>query len=69
MKQKKFGKKLTLNKSTVTNLDNRAMNHLQGGTTFGTCAYTCEDPCTTRLNPTCKGCPFILTFGATCEPC
>ena len=31
MKTKKFGKKLSLNKETVTNLDNMLMKNIQGG--------------------------------------
>lgn len=45
---KKFSKKLTLKKETISNLRYGEMNNLKGGATFtlNTCLITCE-PCDT----------------------
>ena len=40
MKQKKFGKKLELNKKTITNLGSSEMNDARGGTPSGTICIT-----------------------------
>jgi hypothetical protein len=59
MKNKKFNKKLLLNKKTIANLKNGEMKKAQGGNT----------------GPTCPACPFtdfchtwIFTI-CSCSPC
>jgi natural product precursor len=47
MKTKEFGKKLSLNKKTISHLDNQEMNDVQGGT--GTCVSMIYLSC----SPTC----------------
>ena len=65
MKTKKFNKRLTLNKKTVSDLNDKEMKDLHGGAgTFGSCAYTCS-PCDTRFQ-TCLPCPRIQTEYETC---
>jgi hypothetical protein len=55
MKTKTFVKKLILNKKTVTNLDNLAMNDVQGGAiNLSRISY-------------CVGCPTVTTCN-TCAP-
>ncbi len=56
MKKKRFEKKLTLSKTTITNLDQSKMNKVQGGwrTIEKYCAiYSLTDACTWA--PVCEG--------------
>lgn len=65
MKQKRFKKKLALNKETVSDLNSREMSHLRGGEwTRQTCYRTCKD-CDTAMQ-TCMLCPVFETEYETC---
>jgi natural product precursor len=52
MKAKRFLKKLTLNKKTIANLENKEMNAIRGGIT-GTCPETYYIFCYTTSIPFC----------------
>ena len=69
MKKKTFMKKLSLNKVTVTNLENQAMDSVHGGiyTMWKTCWQTCEPRCDTVV--TCEYCPVETDQFNTCTPC
>ena len=46
MKSKRFNKKLSLNKATISNLTNIQLNVARGGTTSPpTCEVTCAESC------------------------
>lgn len=62
MKTKKLNNKLSLNKTTITNLDEIRMDDVRGGSkrTFG---WTCET-CDPQWCPT-----YLGTICPTCEDC
>ena len=69
MKTKKFGKKLTLNKQTISNFNQDAMRAIRGGTDL-----SCVIECTKTENPynTCPPCPGTQTCQCgtnTCTQC
>ena len=66
MTKKSFMKKLSLNKLTITNLENRAMDFARGGRTV-TCWETCLPKCDTYY--TCWGCPVETNHYDSCAPC
>lgn len=45
MKTKKFERKLTLKKTTVTNLDEQEMDEVNGGDTYWTASFTYSCSC------------------------
>lgn len=55
MKTKKFKKKLSLNKRTVSNLHHEALSSVRGGAgvfdTVKSCMDTCDDKCIERTYP------------------
>ncbi len=71
MKIKKFGKKLVLNKETVTDLNTGAMNHVNGGNKTGiTCGRLCDTvllTCDATLCVTCGETQCGTCFN-TCPP-
>jgi natural product precursor len=65
MKTKRFSRKLTLNKHTVSHLRVSDLKGLKGGAfTRVSCYYTCE-PCDTEWQ-TCHTCPDLETEYDTC---
>lgn len=56
MKTKSLGKKLTLNKETVTNLREKQMDKIKGG--LDSKAASCWETCLVRTNP-CFSCPNV----------
>jgi hypothetical protein len=62
MKTKKFRKKLSLNKSTVSNLDGKAMRDAHGG---GTWIY-CPTGMTDCFSECVTGCPLCPSMDTTC---
>lgn len=56
MKKKSLGKKLILNKTTITRLDDQQLVEIKGGTSW---VWTCE-PCDTLWN-SCIRCVMIPT--------
>lgn len=65
MKQKKFNRKLLLNKQTIAHLNRSRMENIKGGTVITIWRITIEDDCWTQVvnwcisdPPTgCLGCP------------
>ncbi len=70
MKTKKIMQKLTLNKTTVTNLNMQQMNAIQGGYAVDPITPDCSNPCV--LTPACaptEGCPITNTCPSDCRTC
>jgi hypothetical protein len=65
MKTRKFEKKLSLNKKTVSNLNGKAMGEVQGGATFINCPTGltyCRTDCVTN-------CPLCPSMDTKCPDC
>jgi natural product precursor len=58
MKTKTFSKKLTLNKQTVTNLEEQQLDKIKGGldSIHASCFLSCAETCNVRTYP-CWSCP------------
>ena len=71
MKQKKFNKKLSLNKKTIANLSNGEKGNVVGGHDSKTCFIEsiCMCPLPTRLPTcpeTCDTCPSACSAAGNC---
>ncbi len=64
MKTKQLGKKLTLNKNTISDLNDKEMNALQAGGGTMSCVLTCS-PCDTN-NQSCYTCISGVTKHPFC---
>ncbi len=61
MKTKKFSKRMTLNKTTVSNLENRTMNNVKGG------APSLGDWCDTWVEGSCPTECYSVNPPAFCQ--
>lgn len=68
MNKKQFRKKLSLNKTTVTDLSAQEQGNVKGGGTYASCYFTCEPCGNTMLERTCLPCPFVQTVYESCMP-
>ena len=77
MKTKKFSKKLELNKKTIANLNNEALNSVKGGRVTVTCPDECitNEPgctaagCITIVEPECFNPTKVTKYPCTMTLC
>lgn len=68
MKPKKLSHKLTLKKTTVSNLSEKEMNGVDGGATW-TCSFTYSCTCNTVAAPCTNTCVTCVSIHTGCDNC
>lgn len=68
MKPKKLSRKLSLKKTTVSNLSDQEMNVAEGGGTW-TCSFTMSCTCETVASPCTHTCANCVSVHTGCENC